>query len=40
VLRGLEVADQIVVLEGRRRHEQRVQHHPEQGETPETTIQP
>jgi hypothetical protein len=25
-----------VVLEGRRCHEQRVQHYPEQGETPET----
>jgi hypothetical protein len=28
-----------VVLEGRRRHQQRVQHHPEQGETPDPTIQ-
>jgi hypothetical protein len=40
VLGSLEVADQVVVLEGRRGHKQRVQHHPEQGDTPEATVQP
>ena len=39
MLRGLEVADQVVMLERRRDEEQRVQHRAEQGETPDPTIQ-
>jgi hypothetical protein len=33
------MADEIVMLEGRCAHEQGVQHHAEQGETPDPTIQ-
>ena len=40
VLRGFEVADQVVVLERRGGNQQGVQHHTEQGETPQPTIQP
>ena len=39
MLRGLEVTDQIVMLERRRRQQQRVEHRAEQGETPDPTIQ-
>ena len=39
MLRGLEVADQVVMLERRSGQQQRVQHRAEQGETPDPTIQ-
>ena len=39
MLRGFEMADEIVVLERRGRHKQRVQHDAEQGESPDPSIQ-
>ena len=39
MLRSFEMADQVVVLERGCRDKQRVQHHPEQSETPDPSIQ-
>ena len=38
MLRGLEVAEKVVVLEIRNRQKQRVQHHPQQRQPPKPRI--